>query len=271
MSSEHVVQDLAAFLSGNLDEGAGEKIRIHIESCESCRTEFRSMNTLWDSLSRLPDEKPDPVLRARFYDMLKSVEAGVLQKPDRPRALKEPWIRRLFPKPPALQLALGLVAVAAGMMAGYRLKSDHADGIELAQLHDEVRGISRLLIISLLQQESASERLRGVSWSYRTEAPDAEVTAALLETLRYDPNMNVRLAALDALSRNPNQSGLRQDLIRSLPKQSSPLVQAAIVDLMVQFHEQGSLDVLKQMIRDPGLNPSVKKKIEQGIQELIKA
>ena len=267
MSNGHVVDDLAAFLSGNLGEAAGDRIRVHLESCESCCGEFRAMNAIWDSLGNLPDEKPDEAMRGRFYDMLASFKSSA----GRPARTKGWWLGWLFPKQPALQLAFGLAAVAAGMLIGYRLKGEPAGGTELAQLHDEVRGMSRLLTISLLQQGSASERLRGVSWSYRMEGSDAEITAALLQTLRYDPNMNVRLAALDALSRDLNQSGLRQDLIRALPKQSSPLVQAALVDLMVQFHETGSLDVLKQMIRDPKLDPAVKKKIEQGIQQLIKA
>lgn len=269
MSSQHVFDDLPAFVSGNLGEEAGGRIRVHLESCETCREDFRSMNALWDSLGRLPEAKPDQTVRIRFYDMLKSYQGGDFRTVSRPRASKEGWIRKLFPMQPAFQLAFGLAAVAAGMVAGYRLKSDHVDGTELAQLHDEVRGMGRLLTISLLQQESASERLRGVTWSYRAGGYDAEITAALLQTLRYDPNVNVRLAALDALSPNLNQSDLRQDLIHSLPKQSSPLVQAAIVDMMIQVHETASLATFRQMVRDPNLNPSVKKKIEQGIQKLI--
>jgi HEAT repeat protein/putative zinc finger protein len=271
MSSEHVLDDLAAFLSGDLGESDRVRVREHLERCDSCSGEFRSMQSLWDSLGTLPEETPDPAVRARFYDMLNRYGTRDLPGIAPPGRTGENWFTTLFPRRPVFQLGFILAAVAAGMLLGYRLKSEPAGETELAQLHNEVRGISRLLTISLLQQESASERLRGVSWSYRTGEPDAEITAALLETLRYDPNMNVRLAALDALSRNPNQSGLREDVLHSLPKQSSPLVQAAIIDLMIQFHEKRSIDVLRQMEREPNLDPSVKRKIEQGIQELTRA
>ena len=271
MINDHVVNDLAAFLSGDLADEAMQKIRTHLELCDPCRAEFRSMNSLWDALGGLPEEEPDEAVRVRFYEMLKRYETRDFRRIAPAPHANESWLKRLFPGRPVFQLALAVAGLAAGILIGSRLRTEPAGGTELAQLHSEVRGISRLLTISLLQQESASERLRGVSWSYRTPEPDPEITAALLEALRYDPNINVRLAALDALSRNPNQSGLRQDLIRSLPKQSSPLVQAAIVDLMIQIHEKASIDIFKQMARDPGLDPSVKKKIEQGIQELTRA
>jgi hypothetical protein len=271
MINDHVIDDLAAFLSGDLAEQEMQKVRSHIEHCDPCRAEYNSMAGLWDALGSLPEEEPDEAVRVRFYDMLERYERSDLRRIAPPPRASESWLKKLFPRRPVAQFALALAGVAAGILIGSRMRVEPAGETELAQLHNEVRGISRLLTISLLQQESASERLRGVSWSYRTEEPDPEVTAALLEALRYDPNMNVRLAALDALSRNPNQSGLRQDLIRSLPKQSSPLVQAAIVDLMIQFHEKGSIDIFKQMVRDPNLDPSVKKKMEQGIQELTRA
>ena len=135
-------------------------------------------------------------------------------------------------------------------------------------MHQEVIGMSRLLTMSLLQQQSASERLRGVSLSYQIAEPDAEITKVLLETLKYDPNVNVRLAALDALSRNANQSDTRRDLIQSLHRQSSPLVQMAMIDLIVQMQDKASLDTLRRMIQDPEVNKAVKKKIEQGIEQL---
>ncbi len=139
---------------------------------------------------------------------------------------------------------------------------------ELTQLHEEVLMMNRLLTVSLLQQQSASERLKGISLSYRSEGSDPEITAALLQALKYDPNVNVRLSALDALSRNLNQTDVKQELLETLQKQESPLVQLAFIDLMVQLREKSSVDILKRMLKNPEMNKSVKLRIEQGIQEL---
>ena len=50
-----------------------------------------------------------------------------------------------------------------------------------------------------MQQQSASDRLRGVNYAYRVEQSDPEVLGALLTTVNHDPSVNVRLAAVDAV------------------------------------------------------------------------
>ena len=268
MTSEHVGDDLTGFISGNLDAETSERIRAHLAGCAGCRSEFLAMNTLWESLGRLPDEPPADSVRARFYEMLQTYQQTDHRAVARPKMPPDGWLARLFPRRPVFQFALTLAAVATGVWFGYQFKHEHTDGAELTQLHQEVIGMSRLLTMSLLQQQSASERLRGVSLSYQIAEPDAEITKVLLETLKYDPNVNVRLAALDALSRNANQSDTRRDLIQSLHRQSSPLVQMAMIDLIVQMQDKASLDTLRRMIQDPEVNKAVKKRIEQGIEQL---
>ena len=57
----------------------------------------------------------------------------------------------------------------------------------------------QMVALSLMQEQSASERLRGVSWAMPRAVDDTEVLSALLTTVNQDPNVNVRLAAVDAL------------------------------------------------------------------------
>ena len=58
----------------------------------------------------------------------------------------------------------------------------------------------QLVALSLMQQQSASERLRGVSWAYQRGTIRREVLAALVSAVNHDTNVNVRLAAVDALA-----------------------------------------------------------------------
>ncbi len=125
-----------------------------------------------------------------------------------------------------------------------------------------------VLIVSLLGQQSATERLMGVSRSYKLEQADPEVTGALLRTLTQDPNVNVRLAALEAVSRNISQPGVREELLRSLTDISSPMVQLAIVDFVVHSNMKESAGVLADLLKKPGINEVVKTRIEQALQYL---
>ena len=71
--------------------------------------------------------------------------------------------------------------------------------VALAQLQQDLRNTQQILALSLLDNPSASERLRGVSVSSRS-LDNERILAALLDALHFDDSENVRLAALEALS-----------------------------------------------------------------------
>ena len=137
----------------------------------------------------------------------------------------------------------------------------------MTQLHEEVRGLSNLLTMSLLHQESASERLKGVSWGYKLVGGDPDVAAALVYTMKHDRNVNVRLAALDALSRDLSDPFIRSEVIHTLPGQSSPLMQIALVDVLTQVNDKESREVLQQSLNRPDLHREVRKRITQGLEQ----
>ena len=293
MNTNHLKEQLLAYLCGELDKGQERIVQEHLNACESCRKEMETINAFWSSLSMLPQEQPSDAMRERFYTMLQDTMDEQTERIPKRKLVSSSagWFERFFPRP-VLQFGFALLLVLVGGYAGFKFRQPQAqpasqaqeqqvqqvavpvqqttqvDKTELTQLHQEVMAMNRLLTVSLLQQQSASERLKGVSLSYRTEGSDPEITQALLQTLKYDPNVNVRLAALDALLNDREHPSIKTELVKSLPKQSSPLVQIELVDWILQGHEKTSIDVLKKMLNDPDVNKSVKQRIQQGIQGL---
>jgi HEAT repeat protein len=94
------------------------------------------------------------------------------------------------------------------------------------------------------------------------------VLNALFHTLRFDASVDVRLAALDALSRYSNQPDVRRQLVDTLQSKQSPLVQVALIDLLVDMHDRSALPQLKQFEQDPKVNPAVRQRVDWGIQQL---
>jgi hypothetical protein len=270
MNNKHYLDELSAYISGELDNETRSRIQAHLAECSGCREEYESMNLLWSGLAELPAELPGESLRQRFYVLLNSNLRIESDHPAKKAYIQRNWLEIFMPHRPAIQFGFIALAIVVGIFIGRIGQGSRTpdNEEEMAQLHEEIRDMNRLLTVSLLQQQSASERLRGVSMSYQTVQQDPEITAALLHTLKYDPNVNVRLAALDAIARSADQDKLRQELLQILPEQSSPLLQIAMVDLMVQAHDKQSLEIFKRMIRNPEINSSVKKKLEQGIQQL---
>lgn len=125
-----------------------------------------------------------------------------------------------------------------------------------------------MMAVSLLQQSSSSERLRGVSYTSQLKEPGQGTLDALLQALDNDPNVNVRLAAADALYLFASNPEVKEGLLKSLARQESPLVQSALIDLLVVSREQRAVQALKTLIGGEKLRPEIKKKAELGIQQL---
>jgi hypothetical protein len=272
MKCEQTREKSADYLAGELDEKSLAEVRAHLADCPACREEMESLSAIWTKLGVLPKEQPSGALRSRFYEMLEAYKAGLAKDRERQgfgQALSR-WIGQLLPRKPAYQLALALILIAAGLGSGYLLnvRPRSAARTEMAGLKSEVDDMRRIVAVSLLKQASPSERLMGVSWSARIDQPGDEIIQTLLGTLNDDSNVNVRLAAIDALYLFYDHPEVKKGLIDSLSGQTSPLVQLSLINLLVEIRERRAAEALKRLVQDEKLNPRVKKRAELGLVQL---
>jgi hypothetical protein len=272
MNCERMKDLLADYLAGELAEKTLSDAQEHLAGCATCRDELESLSAIWTKLGVLPKEQPSAALRSRFYDMLEAYKEGLEKSGTAARLYHSipVWLSRLMPRHPAYQIALALVLIVAGLGSGYLLniRSRSAARTELAGLRQEVDEMRRTVAVSLLKQASPSERLMGVSWSSRLDRPGDEIISALLETLDHDSNVNVRLAAVDALYLFYDHPEVKERLVHSLARQRSPLVQLSLIDLLVGIRERRAAEALERLIQDERLNPKVKKRAELGLAQL---
>jgi hypothetical protein len=260
------------YLTGELPAGELSEFRAHLASCPACREELEGLSAVWTNLGVLPQESPSGALRGRFYGLLEAYKEGLGKDRDKMGLgqILSQRLRRLLPRNPAYQIALALVLMAAGLGSGYllNLRSRTTARTEVAGLRDEVDEMKRLVAVSLLKQASPSERLLGVSWSARIDRPGDEIIQALLDTLNHDSNVNVRLAAADALYLFYNHAEVKEGLVDSLARQTSPLVQMSLINLLVEIRERRAVEALRQLVQEEKLNPKVKKRAELGLVQL---
>ncbi|HEX7287809.1 MAG TPA: HEAT repeat domain-containing protein [Candidatus Angelobacter sp.] len=266
MKCEEISPLLPDYLQGGLPPEQNTLVKEHMVQCEACSQDV----ALWAKLGTLPAEQPSPALRARFDAMLASYEEGRWEK--RHLASEHHKFQGLgaifvWLRTPALSMAWAFVLLIGGFLAGRYVDRDQTNDKHMAQLHNELESMKRLVVISMLQQQSASERLQGVSIS-RQSGADPKVLDALLYTLRYDSSVDVRLAALDAVTRYGSRPEVRKGLIDALEGQQSPLVQVALIDALVDIHDSGAIQQLKKLQQDPKVDPSVRKRAEWGVVQL---
>lgn len=266
MKCEQIAELLPDYLQGSLAENETRVVAEHLSGCVSCSEEV----TLWKKLALLPQEQPGPRLRSKFNEMLEAYEEGRWEKSslaaEHTRMAPGFLGRRAWAAPAAM--ACGVLLLVIGFFAGRSVNSADPQRQEVARLHNELSDMRQLVVLSLLQQQSASERLQAISWSLKEDKPDPKVLGALLHTLHYDSSVNVRLAALDALSRYHSQPEVRKGLIDALQPQQSPMVQVALIDLMVEMHDSSVVSQLKRFEQDTSVNPTVRQRAEWGIKKL---
>jgi anti-sigma-K factor RskA len=262
MTSEESRYLIPAYLSGGL---TAEEKRIFEEQLTTdgeLRRELAELQGVWKDLADMDEEQPSPFLRARFYRRLNEVSNREAKLAQGGFAWWKPGLAGLV-----RQALVAVALFALGLFVG-REKGNHPTADQMAQLHNQVQELRQTVALSLMDRQSATSRLEGVSWSMQVDQLDPELRNALVQALNHDPNTNVRLASLDALEKFTRDKDVRQALVNSIRQQDSPLVQIALIDSLVHIQDRGAAGELRKLTEEKGLNAAVQQRARWGLEKL---
>ena len=269
MNCSEVKLILPEYLSQSLDESQELAFAAHLAECEACRTETERLGSLWQGLALLPGTMPEPGanVRDRFYESLAAYRHGMESAPK--HGFREK-LAALWPRQPAWQMGISFALLVLGVGVGLAIRPEkHEIQPDVAQLRGEVSNMRQMVALSLMQQQSAGERLRGVSWAYRVESSDTEVLSALLETVNNDSSINVRISAVEALHRFGSSPVTRRAIVQSIGKQNSPLVQIALIELLVDLKVTDAAPELKKLASDDSVDASVRDRAKWALGKIV--
>ena len=270
MNSQHIKNLIPDYLTGELEASESDIIKKHIASCRDCREELENLSEIWIKLGIVPEQQPDGQLKTRFYSMLSNYKDELdAKKHHKPGINLIARISRYFSiRRPALQFALPPAFILVGLIAGYLMFSPGNLKTELNMMKTEVKNVRQEAAISMLHQTSASDRLNGVTLSARIKNPSDNTLDTLLHTLNSDDNVNVRLAVVDALYLFSDHPLVKQGIIRSLSKQTSPLVQSALINLISELREKRAIRALRQLMQQQRLEPEIRNQAELSLERI---
>jgi hypothetical protein len=267
MECQDATAHIADYLAGTLPVEELEALRVHAAACAACRDELTAAEEMWQHLGRIPPVAPDlPAMRRRFDTVLAGYQLGLGGPP--------PHAPRATARQAARRIALSALAAAALLMIGIGIGRQTAPpaapaaDTQIAALREELSEMRQMMSLSLLQQQSATARLQGVISTGQIDDPRGEVVAALLDTLMYDPNPNVRLATVDALKRFMDRDLVRRRTLDALPRQTSPLVQIALIDFVVASAGGESAEALRTLAKDPMVEAAVRTRAAERLRQL---
>ncbi len=259
---------ITSWLNNEMTAAERALFEQHLAGCPECSAELEATQRVWMMLEEMPSPAASDNMPVRFQAMLESYKESQQKSGSAWGSLVEK-IKTIWTAQPGMQLAFSVTVLIVGVAFGWIISNQGASHKEIASLSSQVKEMKEMMMLSLLENPSASERIRGVSYTSEIKKANSEVIEALLATLNNDPNVNVRLVTLEALMQYATESAVREGLVKSISKQESPLVQSALADAMLKLQEKKSVPSFRELLQQKDLNDAVRNKIRQTITELI--
>ncbi|MCW8876321.1 MAG: hypothetical protein OQJ89_13020 [Kangiellaceae bacterium] len=241
-----------------------------ISNDKELNSELEFIESLWKNDQLSQKQKPSAQMQARFYQMLSHAQTRQSDTSDelKEQAETKPgrtsFLERLGWFQPAFQMLL-LVIVFAGGWIMNRQQPASIDP-QLASnnqvLQEKIDTLNVMVAMSMLKNDSAAARLAGIDYAKSSGLKNQQVMTTLLSLLNNDRSSAVRLSAVEAISGKEDMQSLKLNLIDSLTKQGSAIVQIALFELLSKSVVLSQQEI-EQILTNDNLDSSVRSLINE--------
>jgi hypothetical protein len=159
---------------------------------------------------------------------------------------------------------LKVAAIAAIFVIGWFLGSINSskDKALLQNLQSQLDKNNSLLVLTLLKQSSASDRLQATNVSYSLSNIDNQVYSALITSLENDPDPNVRIKCAEILVLNMNPDTLCKVFEKALDHQNDSFMQLLLINYISSINDPQSNKII--------INFSKSNKVDEFVRSEVK-
>ena len=271
-------KDLLVLLDcGELSFEDEEAVEMHLESCQACEAERRTLEHL-DALLERQSAVVPPDLLARCRRDLS--ERLIQEAPGRTGFSPAAWFRSIT-SAPWLKPAAALALLVLGFMGGKSIRpgapqltaaqpavaqpaADNAQTLssvspeEIPVSSQPIRQVAvttepndarvRNLLLAAVNDQDPALRVDSIDL-LQHRCGDETVRRALLRALKADKNSGVRLKALEALRPYARNTDTRVVLAGVVLNDRSPTIRAQAIDLLVQSRGVDVASTLQEVLR----------------------
>ncbi|GAA4273576.1 HEAT repeat domain-containing protein [Aquimarina gracilis] len=263
MNCQQIEDHLIDYLDQNLDQEAHQKIEAHLKDCKNCSKALQKLQEVFDAIDTDPIELPRADMKLDFEQMLEK-EKALLNTPkvvSLEKRSRNSWKT-------ALQIAATITLVVTAYFLG-KNQNNESFSKEIAVLEKEKIEMKQTMTISLIENESASKRLQAVNYAEEFEKPGNDILKALVNKMRYDDHINVRLAAAEALAKFSDSEMVRKALIDVLDKEQDPSMQIELIQILVSIQEKRAVPSMEKLLQEEKTPDYVKDQVKIGLPSLI--
>lgn len=251
---------LDAYVMGELSIEEVNRLKEAAEEHSDYQQSLLQAEQLMAVMSGLPKQEPSERLRSGFFELLE--EEKRLQTPV--RSLSKP----ANPWKTAFQIAASVLILVAGYSIGKYTESQSTSD-QISSLREESEVLKQNVMMALIENRSASKRIQAVNYSEEIQTPDTQLLDALVARMQFDRNINVRLAAAEALSRFSENQQVKDAFIEALTIEKEPNIQIAIIQFLVKAKDQRARVPMQQLLDEIETPGFVKDQVNAGLSTLM--
>lgn len=227
-----------------------------------CSQTLRSTYNMWQAIDEVEVPEPSQAMHTGFYKMLNEFQAETIPA-TKTRYQFDWWTWNGF----SLKWAVIAGVFMLGVFSGTFFRTEDG-GMALLENNEEKLQVEESYAM-LTSSESASSRLQGIQMAKKMEHLDNRIIEALNQTLLNDPNVNVRLSAIETMLHFADNPQVRENLIRAIPHQTSPLIQMTLAEVMIALKDKRAIQEIRELLEAQQLELEVQMKMEETIETLL--
>ncbi|MBN2775535.1 MAG: zf-HC2 domain-containing protein [Prolixibacteraceae bacterium] len=250
MKCEEVKINLPEFIDGKLDEKITQLVKKHLESCEACNEVYTELNSFLKFTGSLPEIEPPIGMKEEFMQLTEK-EMGHSH-------------RKVILVPDWLKVAAMIIVVFGTFAVGYFTGSKNQGNEQMAS---ELNQLKQEVLLAGLRDYSGPQKIEAVYNIKNSGQTSDQLINALVYTMNTDKNVNVRLAAINALSGwIADNEIVKQEMIHSLTVQENPLLQISLIQVLTE----SGVKEAKEEIQTLSDNENTDQNVREFAKDMIK-
>ncbi|RKD98602.1 HEAT repeat domain-containing protein [Marinifilum flexuosum] len=266
MNCKYIQDLLIEYLEHNLNQEQANEVENHLISCENCRNEYQLAKQFLHTINDIEDEQPSANLSMNFNQLLEEEKENQRQESIQFTDQKENHYK--FGEFLKYAAAI-LIIFGVGFLLGKNSPFTNDQSMMIASLQSDLNNMKQNLTMATLKQPTSSQRLKAVNILEKQDVADDKVLSVLVQTLQSDANVNVRMAAANALTKFAQHPLVRNAYLETLKNQKEPSIQITLINILIDIQENRAKILLEEIMKEDDNLPVVKEMAKEGIKVFV--
>ena len=186
MDKNKLEELIADYLDGDLSQQKKEELKTILKDNGYKLNELSELENIYKQLDELQVPEPSEKMDENFYDMLELTKQEIRAKQQRTKNVAA-FFQSFFPKKYLPQIAYSLLLLIIGWMVGFFITPNSSYESQIITMTSEMKQMRQLMMLTLIEQPSASERIKAVNLTSEFDDVNDTIIRAMFKTLNNDP------------------------------------------------------------------------------------